>query len=206
MSSAYHPQTDGQTERVNQCLEGYLRCFVHACPAKWKNWLNLAEFWYNTSYHSSLGKTPFEELYGQPPRHLGIDVVQSCAVPDLKTWLSERKLMVQLLQQQLVRVQQRQKHQADKNRTERSFEVGDKAFLEIQPYVQSSLHKRANHKLSFKYFGPYTILEKIGEAAYKLQLPPSAAIHPVFHVSLLKKVVGTNHQVSDELPITTDAQ
>lgn len=69
MSSAYHPQTDGQTERVNQCLEGYLRCFVHSCPTKWKDWLALAEFWYNASYQSSLTKTPFEILHGQSPRN-----------------------------------------------------------------------------------------------------------------------------------------
>lgn len=128
MSTSYHPQTDGQTERVNQCLEAYLRCFVHACPQKWKDWLALAEFWYNTSYHSSLEKTPFEILYGQQPRHLGTDVVESCAIPDLNTLLAERKIMVQLLQQQLTRVQQSQKHQADKNMTERSFEVGELVF------------------------------------------------------------------------------
>lgn len=58
MSSAYHPHTDGQTERVNQCLETYLRCFVHSCPSKWSSWLHLAEFYYNTSFHSSLGNTP----------------------------------------------------------------------------------------------------------------------------------------------------
>jgi len=205
MSSAYHPQTDGQTERVNQCLEGYLRCFVHSCPNKWKDWLSLAEFWYNTSYHSSLDKTPFEILYGQQPRHLGIDVVEACSVPDLQDWLSQRKLMVQLLQQQLVRVQQRQKHQADKHRSERNFDVGDWVFLKLQPYVQSSLQKRANHKLAFKYFGPYQILEKIGQVAYKLSLPASTSIHLVFHVSLLKKAVGNLTQVSDTLPVQTDA-
>jgi hypothetical protein len=60
LSSSYHPQTDGPTKRVNQCLETFLRCFVHACPKKWKDWLPAVEFWYNTSFHSSLGRSPFE--------------------------------------------------------------------------------------------------------------------------------------------------
>jgi hypothetical protein len=66
MSSSYHPQTDGQTERVNQCMETYLCCFVHACPTKWIHWLFLAEFWYNTSFHSAIQRSPFEVLYGFP--------------------------------------------------------------------------------------------------------------------------------------------
>ena len=68
MSSSYHPQTDGQMERVNQCLETFLRSFVHVCPSKWSSWLSLAEFWYNASFHSSLGSFPFEVMYGRPPR------------------------------------------------------------------------------------------------------------------------------------------
>ncbi|WVZ58303.1 LOW QUALITY PROTEIN: hypothetical protein U9M48_008586, partial [Paspalum notatum var. saurae] len=62
MSSSYHPQTDGQTERVNQCLENFLRCVVHSCPRKWHKWIALAEFWYNTTFHSALGRSPFEVL------------------------------------------------------------------------------------------------------------------------------------------------
>lgn len=91
--------------------------------------------------------------------------------------------MVKLLQQQLIRAQQRQKQQADKNRTERSFEVGNFVYLKLQPYVQTSVATRASHKLSFKYYGPYQIIAKVGNVAYKLLLPESASIHPVFHVS-----------------------
>lgn len=70
MSSSYHPQTDGQIERLNQCLETYLRCMVNSCPTKWAAWISLAEFWYNTTVHSAHGKTPFEVLYGYPPQDI----------------------------------------------------------------------------------------------------------------------------------------
>jgi hypothetical protein len=117
MSSAYHPQTDGQTERVNQCLETYLRCFAHACPSKWVHWISLVEFWYNSSFHSSLGRSPFEVLYGFPPRHFGIVPPEATHVTDLNTWLDEHAVMHSLIQQHLSRAQHRMKHQADKNRS-----------------------------------------------------------------------------------------
>jgi hypothetical protein len=204
-TTAYHPQSDGQTERVNQCLETYLRCFVQACPTKWKKWLSLAEYWYNTSYHTSLKLTPFEVLYGYPPRHLGVDFRTACEVPSLQSWLDERKMVIQLVQQQLIRAQLRQKAQADKNRTERTFQLGDWVYLKLQPYVQASLVRRANHKLAFKFFGPYLVIEKVGSVAYKLRLPESCHIHPVFHVSLLKKALGPHVQVSPTLPSVSDS-
>jgi hypothetical protein len=121
MSSAYHPQTDGQTERVNQCMETYLRCFAHACPAHWVSWMSLAEFWYNTSFHSTLGRSPFEVLYGHSPRHFGIQSADACNHQDLSSWLQERVVMQTLVKQHLHRAQERMKWQADKGRSERQF-------------------------------------------------------------------------------------
>ena len=91
------------------------------------------------------------------------------------------------------------KRQADKHRSDRSFAVGDWVFLKVQPYVESSLARRANQKLAFRFFGPYQILERIGPTAYKLALPSSSSIHPVFHVSQLKVSHG-KMSVSDVLP------
>ena len=87
MSTAYHPQSDGQTERVNQCMETYLRCFVQACPRHWSCWLPLVEFWYNTSSHLALDQTPFEVLYGFPPHHLGLVLSATALVLELSEWL-----------------------------------------------------------------------------------------------------------------------
>lgn len=73
-------------------------------------------------------------------------------------------------------------------------------FLKLQPYMQSSLAPQANQKVSFKFFGPYQVLARVGDVAYKLDLPASSSTHPVFHVSKLKKAAGTGHQVSPSIP------
>jgi transposase InsO family protein len=168
MSSSYHPQTYGQTERLNQCLESYLRCMIQACPHKWTSWLSLAEFWYNTTYHSALGKTPFEVLYGYPPRNFGITEDTHCQVLELEAWLHDKAAMHQVIKHNLERAQNRMKLQVDKHRSERSFAVGDWVYVKLQPYVQMIVARRSNHKLSYKYFGPYLIIQKVGEVAYKL--------------------------------------
>jgi hypothetical protein len=139
MSTAYHPQSDGQTERVNQQIECYLRCFISAHPKKWSRWLPLCEFWYNTNWHSSLDKSPFQVLYGYSPRYFGVSADDTVASEDIQHWLDQRALITESVRQHLLRVKQRMKHQSDKKRTERQFVVGDKVFLKLQPYIQSSV-------------------------------------------------------------------
>lgn len=122
------------------------------------------------------------------------------ASSDIDQWLSNRALVLSFVKQHLDRAKVRRKLQAYRNRIDHQFAVGDSVFLKLQPYVQASVMARANHKLSFKYYGPYTVIERVGEVAYKLDLPSSSKIHPAVHVSLLKKFLKPTHQLQSGLP------
>jgi hypothetical protein len=189
LSIAYHPQTDDQSERVNQCVEMYLRCVVHAQPTKWKTWLPLAEFWYNTSYHTSLACSPFKVLYGYDPPFAAAPTVPSDTAADVAQVLVERAQFTAMLREQLAAAQNRMKLRADRLRTDRQFQVGDMVLLKLQSYVQQSVISRPCPKLAFKFFGPYKIMERVGAMAYHLELPVLAQVHPVFHVSQLKPFI-----------------
>jgi len=203
-SSSYHPQTDGQTERVNQCLENYLRCMCFCAPKRWFHWLSLAEWWYNTTYHTSLNMTPFQTLYGFPPPMVAETVLPDCPSDNAREILQNRQLAAQLIKDNLLKAQARIKQQADKHRTERVFTVGDMVYLKIQPYRHTSLSLHNCIKLHSKFYGPFRVLEKIGNTAYKLLLLDGCQLHPAFHVSQLKQHIGPSVIPSPELPLIDD--
>jgi hypothetical protein len=102
-SSAYHPETDGQTEVVNRSLETYLRCFTSEQPRKWYKFLHLAEYWYNTTHHSAINMSPFQALYGRGPPTVLAYINGSTTVPDLDQTLEERQKILNTLKENLKR-------------------------------------------------------------------------------------------------------
>lgn len=128
---------------------------------------------------------------------------------DLSKWLADRVQMEALVRQHLLRAHQRMKDSVDKRRSDRSFSMDDRffsmddwVFLKLQPYVQRSVATRTNQKLAFRCFGPFKILERIGAVAYKHQLPQASTIHPVFHVSQLRRALPPMEQAQQQLSST----
>jgi hypothetical protein len=205
MSSSYHPQTDGHTERVNQCLEMYLRCVVHSSPKQWKSWLALAALWCNSNFHTSLVCSPFKALYGyDPPVNIILQMLSTNGTSDAEQMLQERQSILVNLKQHLAAAQNRMKLQDDKKRSDQQFQVGDRVLLKLEPYVNQSVVSRPYPKLALKYYGPYEILEKMGAAAYKIDLQEGSLIHSVFHVSQLKPFTSNYSPVFAELPPLID--
>ncbi|KAL4564788.1 hypothetical protein LXL04_028859 [Taraxacum kok-saghyz] len=163
-STAYHPQTDGQSEVVNRCLETYLCCFCSDKPKQWAQWLSWAEFCYNKSFHTATRFTPFKALYVRDPPPLIRYEGQYTPIDTLEQQLENRDATLDELRMNL---------------------------LTAQPYRQKSLAKRSCEKLAPRFYGPFQISRKIGKVAYKLELPEGSLIRPVFHVSQLRTATGS---------------
>jgi hypothetical protein len=174
-SSSYHPQSNGQTEIANKCLEGYLHFFVSNKQTQWFKWLPLEEWWYNTSFYNATKMTPFMALYGYHPPSITSSLKEKDKVQAVEDHIEHQQQVLQILKDNLTMAQNHMKQKADQHRSEISFEVGDWVFLRLQPYKQMSL-KKANkdNKLSPKYYGPYKVLQNIGTMEYKLEFPTSS--------------------------------
>ncbi|KAD5802846.1 hypothetical protein E3N88_14206 [Mikania micrantha] len=187
LSTAYHPQTDGQTKRTNQTLEDILRSYVIDFGGSWDVHLPLVEFSYNNSYHTSIKCAPFEALYGRKCRSpiCWSEVGENQIIgPEL---IQETTDKIALIQERIKAARDRQKSYADNRRRPLEFQIGELVMLKVSPW-KGIFRFGKRGKLSPRFVGPFKILERIGSVAYRLELPPELGnVHDVFHVSNLKK-------------------
>ena len=198
-STAYHPQTDGQTERTIQTLEDMLRACILDEGGSWDRYLPLIEFAYNNSYHSSIGMAPYEALYGRKCRSplCWYEVGERTLLgPEIVQQTSEK---IKTIRDRLLTAQSRQKSYADKRRKPLEFEEGDHIFLRITPTTGVGRSIKVK-KLSPRFLGPFQILKRVGPVAYQIALPPQLSnLHDVFHVSQLRKYISdSSHVISPE--------
>ncbi|RVW60237.1 Transposon Ty3-I Gag-Pol polyprotein [Vitis vinifera] len=196
-STAFHPQIDGQSERVIQILEDMLRACVLDFGGNWADYLPLAEFAYNNSYQSSIGMAPYEALYGRPCRSplCWIEMGESHLLgPEIVQETTEK---IQLIKEKLKTAQDRQKSYADKRRRPLEFEEGDWVFVKVSPR-RGIFRFGKKGKLAPRFVGPFQIDKRVGPVAYKLILPQQLSlVHDVFHVSMLRKCTSNPTWVVD---------
>jgi hypothetical protein len=195
LSTAFHPQTDGQTERTNQTLEQYLRAYVNYEQTNWVELLPTAQFAYNNST-SATGISPFYANYGFHPRVYGEPLGNVSAAQKATVQVDKLKELHQAMSLELEFLTEKMARFANKKRSEGpDFKEGGTAYL-LRTNIKT---KRPSSKLDFKKLGPFKIEKKLGPVTYKLKLPKDMKIHPVFHVALLEKA-PTNVKTVESLP------
>ena len=189
-STSFHPQTDGQTERMNQTLEAYLRIFCNYDQDDWFDLLPLAEFAYNNATQESTKMSPFYANYGLHPRFMSqIQVPSEHAAPAATDFAAHLHETHDRLVENVKTAQDSQARYYDAKHQKIEFEPGDMVWLNASNISTS----RPSKKLDWKRLGPYKVIKRIGLQAYKLALPPTIChLHNVFHVSLLDSVKATS--------------
>lgn len=190
LSTAYHPQTDGQSESANAQIEQYLRCFTTYLQDDWEKWLPMGEFSINNTNSTSLGCSPFMADTGRKPR-MDFDVTpndrsttrEQITEDWAQNFVQRMKDAEEDIRDQLQVAQAEQEKQANRGRRPApDYHPGDLVFLSSKNLKV----QRPTRKLGPRYEGPFPIDGKVGSHAYRLRLPKAMKIHPVFHVSLLK--------------------
>ncbi|QRW22071.1 Retrotransposable element Tf2 protein [Rhizoctonia solani] len=197
-SSAYHPQSNGQTEQVNPSIEHFLRAYSGVNQRDWSRWLPMAEFAYNNAVHSSTGKTPFKALYGWEP---------TLTPSNVPTDVPEADELAQTMEAQWKEVesalrQAKQRMTAGESGSPTEFEIGEEAWLDAKNVNLKTL----SPKLTEQRLGLFKVTKKISDRAYRLELPPTMRIHNVFYVGLLSKVKRDNKRAFENRPppVTVD--
>ncbi|GJU98174.1 putative nucleotidyltransferase, ribonuclease H [Tanacetum coccineum] len=205
-STSFHPQTDGQTERVNALLELYLRHYVSANQHDWAKLLDVAQFSYNMQQSEATGKSPFEFVTGRQPLTLNTlatsyDGSSPTAYKTMKEWHEQ----AELARASLDKAAKKMKKWADAKRRHVEFEVKDQVTVKLLPQQFKSLRK-VHKRLIRRYEGPFPMIGRVGNVSYRVQLPPKLKMHPVFHVSFLKPYHGDKEDpergVSKRAPTT----
>lgn len=166
--------------------------------------MSLVEFAYNSSWHSSIRMTPFEAMYGY-----NCSTPLSFSDPGNKVEISQQMLErmdqeLNKIRQNLREAQKRHKLYYDKNRRPLTFDLGDMVFLKVIPN-RTNLMLGRDRRLTPRFAGPFKVIQKIGSLAYKLELPDHVKVHPIFHVSLLKKYVSNpNHVLQETFKLRDD--
>ena len=202
MSTAYHPQTDGQTERYNQTLEDMLRHWVNPHQDNWDVLLDAAEFATNNSVCTSTKDTPFRLNYGQDPL-TPLSVELDTRIPAARDFVAEMTQSLANAKVALAAAQSRHKYFYDQGRRHLEMRVGARVLLRS---TNLKFKAKVSRKLMPKWIGPFEVTERVGELAYRLKLPPTLRIHNVFHVELLKEFKDSDRHQPPPLPVEVDGE